>query len=81
MFNPGPHVFTFLYIGVEKHAIRSDTHREAVWGIVVLVDADEHEMIGKAVEEWSEENGNPIPIRVRQGQFIGGMNMAGSSCS
>jgi hypothetical protein len=52
--------------------------REAVWGIVVLVDADELEMIGKAVEEWSKENGNPIPIRVGQGQFIGGMNMAGS---
>jgi len=27
--------------------------REAVWGIVVLVDADEHETImRKAVEEW-----------------------------
>ena len=37
--------------------------REDVWGIVVLVDADEHEMMGNRVEEWSEENGNPIPTR------------------
>ena len=52
--------------------------REVVWRIVVLVDADEHEMMGKAVEEWCRENGNPIPTRIGQGQFIGGMNMAGS---
>src|ERR1700685_316680 len=44
--------------------IRSDMQSEPVWGIVVLVDADEHELVRKAVEEWSKENGNPIPIRV-----------------
>jgi hypothetical protein len=50
-------------------------------GIVVFVDADEHEVMGKAVEEWSKENGSPIPIRVGQDRFIGGMDMAGSKCS
>ena len=52
---------------MEKHAF-AQIRREAVWGIVVLVDADEHEMMEKAVEEWSKENGNPIPIRVGQGR-------------
>jgi hypothetical protein len=62
---------------VEKYAF-AQIRREAVWGIVVLVDADEHEMMEKAVEEWSKENGNPMPIRVGQGRFIGGMNMVDS---
>src|SRR5271170_4608796 len=55
--------------------VRSDMRREAIWGIVVLVDKDELQVARKAVEEWSNENGDPIPIRVGQGQFIGGVNM------
>jgi hypothetical protein len=66
---------------VEERIIRSDMRSEPVWGIVVLVDADEHEMVRKAVEEWSKENSNPIPIRVGRGRFIGGLNMAGSNRS